>query len=181
MLNRSAQDWERLCHLAALLKELPSLAEELGFRYYSFTFSSPAQSISTGNLLAGGQPLVQAALQSRPAHLRSSNIPLTWDAKAFTLMPSCWPTAQALGLRHGWIQPLHQGATRSSLALFRPHVSTSIAERYEKTAQAMWLGERLHLAALRDAQVNGAHAPCAPFHEAQDPAVNIRSSGSHRH
>jgi hypothetical protein len=162
MLNRTAKDWQRLCHLSTLLKELPAFADELGFHYYCFAFTSPAQTINTGNLLPGGAPLVQAALEFRPAHLRRANIPLVWEAKTFAHAPFHWPEAQKLGLRHGWVQPVHQGASRSSLALLRPHVSVSINELYQKAATVMWLAERLHLAALSEAGVTDAHAPCGP-------------------
>lgn len=41
MLNRTAQDWERLRALPALLKELPAITDELGFHFYSFSCTCP--------------------------------------------------------------------------------------------------------------------------------------------
>ena len=162
MLDRTAQEWERLRELPALLKELPVLAEAIGFHFYSFSYTSPAHVVSSENLSPGGQAIVQAALDLRPAYLQRSDIPLLWESKTFAKAPSIWAAAQALGLCHGWVQPLHQGAIRSCLALLRPHVSMSLTECYQKAAGVMWLTERLHLAARRDADVNGAHTPCAP-------------------
>ena len=160
MLNRTMEDWERLRDLPALLNELPSLAEELGFHYYSFAFTSTTHEVNSEHLLAGGQAIVQAALDFRPPHLQRSSIPLIWGEKAFAMAPLLWTEAKTLGLHHGWVQPLSQGATQSHLALLRPHVSLSIAELYQKAAHVMWLGERLHLAASQsDETLEYTHRP----------------------
>ncbi|MFG0410035.1 hypothetical protein [Pseudomonas sp. FYR_11] len=180
MINRTVADWQRLQDLPALLKELPALANELGFPYYSFTYTSLTHSVSTANLPPDGEKLIQVALGSRPDNQRYSNVPVLWNENAFRGASSLWPHAYALGLRHGWIQPLYDSTTHSNLTLLRPHVSLSIAERYEKTAWVMWLGERLHLAATRDIpSLTGDHAPCAPSREAQDPAADSRSNASY--
>ncbi|MFK0092368.1 hypothetical protein [Pseudomonas sp. NPDC090592] len=179
MINRTAADWQRLQDLPALLKELPALANELGFPYYSFSYTSLANSVSTATLPPDGQQLIQAALGFRPDNQRYSNVPVLWHEKAFRGASGLWPHAYALGLRHGWIQPLYDSTTHSSLTLLRPHVSLSIAERYEKTAWVMWLGERLHLAAARDLPpLTGDHEPCVFSREAQDPAAGNRSNVS---
>jgi hypothetical protein len=178
MLRRTAEDWERLRDLPALLNELPVLADELGFHFYSFSYSNPAHPASKGNLLPGGDVIVQAALDFRPTYLQRSDIPLIWEPKTFAKAPIFWSEAQELGLCHGWVQPLHQGATRSYLAVLRPHVSVSTQELYVKAASVMWLSERLHLAALGYAAVSGDHVPCAPSRAAQDPAVDSRSSAA---
>ncbi|WP_336331672.1 autoinducer binding domain-containing protein [Pseudomonas putida] len=162
MLNRTAEEWQRLCHLAALLDELPALTNELGFHYYHFNFAYRKHEISAGNLLPGGDVIVQAALDFRPLHLSRSDIPLIWEPKAFAMAPVFWTEAQALNLRHGWVQPVHQGTAHSSLALLRSHVSVSINELYQKAAMVMWLAERLYLAALCEAGVTDAHAPWGP-------------------
>ncbi|MFJ4346327.1 autoinducer binding domain-containing protein [Pseudomonas sp. NPDC089401] len=162
MLDRIAKEWQCLSHLSAQLKELKAFAEELGFHYYSFAFTSSAHSINPSNLLPGGDPLVQAALEFRPARLRHSSIPLVWEPKAFAQTPLHWPEAQKLGLRHGWIQPLHYGAAPSSFALLRPHVSVSINELYQKAATVMWLAKHLHLAAMFEAGVTDTHALYGP-------------------
>lgn len=153
MLNRTTEDWERLRELPALLKELPHLAAGLGFTFYSFRYTSPPYELHSENLLPGGRRIVQAALDFRPPYLQSSDIPLLWEPKTFAKGPALWSQAWELGLCHGWLQPVHQGVIRSCLALLRPHVSMSITELYEKAAGVMWLTERLHLAAGRDAAV----------------------------
>ncbi len=162
MFNRTEEDWKRLRELPALLKELPLLAESLGFHFYSFRYTGPNHEVRSGNLLLDGDVIVQAALDFRDAYLQRSDIPLIWEPKVFAKAPVFWSEAQELGLRHGWVQPLHGGATRSYLALFRPHVSLSIKECYQKAAGFMWLTERLHLAALGDSTVSADHAPCVP-------------------
>jgi hypothetical protein len=162
MLNRTVEEWQGLCHLAALLKELPALTDELGFHYYHFNFAYNKHETSAGNLLPGGEVIVQTALDFRPFHLCRSEIPVIWEPKTFALAPVFWTEAQALNLHHGWVQPIHQRAAHSSLALLRPHVSVSINELYQKAATVMWLAERLHLAALGEAGVTDAHAPYGP-------------------
>ena len=160
MLNRTAADWERLRELPALLQELPLLAEALGFHFYSFSYTSPTHEVYASNLLSGGQRLVQAALDFRLGrHLHHANMPVLWTEASFMKRPHLWNIAQVLGLRHGWIQPLYDGVRQSSLALLRPHVSLSTMELYPKAAQAMWLGERLHHAAICSAAVSGDQAP----------------------
>lgn len=179
MINLPMDDWQRLQDLPALLKELPALAAELGFPFYSFTYTSHTYQINATNLAREGQQLVQAALDSRPAHCRYSNVPMLWNEVAFPGAPVLWTRAHALGLRHGWIQPVHDGTSHSSLTLLRHHVSASITERYEKTAWVMWLAERLHLAATRETLLFTCdHGLCAPSRKVQDPAVDSRSNAS---
>ena len=151
MINRTAADWQRLQDLPALLEQLPTLAAELAFAFYSFTYSSQDHQLSAGNLPPQGTQLVQAALDLRPDTRQYSNMPVMWSENAFQSATGSWATAYALGLRYGWIQPLHDGSGHSSLTLLRPHVRLSITEHYEKAAWVMWLGERLHLAAAREA------------------------------
>ncbi|MEA5673492.1 autoinducer binding domain-containing protein [Pseudomonas sp. MH2] len=144
MLDRTAEDWQRLGHLPTLLEALPALVGQLGFRYSSFSFASCTHAATAGNLLSGSEAIIQAALDLRPHHLQGSNIPLIWEPKAFATAPLLWAQAQRLGLRHGWLQPLHEGAAHSCLALLRPHVSVSTAEHYQNAATALWLAEFLH-------------------------------------
>ncbi|MFV3316653.1 autoinducer binding domain-containing protein [Pseudomonas sp. NY15374] len=149
MLNRTAEDWQRLGHLPTLLAALPALVRELGFHYYRFSFASCTHAVSAGNLVTGSEAIIQAALDLRAHHLQRSNIPLIWEPKAFATAPSLWAQAQRLGLRHGWLQPLHEGVAHSCLALLRPHVSVSATEHYQNVASALWLGEFLHRTAAQ--------------------------------
>ncbi|AGZ35951.1 LuxR family transcriptional regulator [Pseudomonas sp. VLB120] len=161
MLNRTALDWERLREPSALLEEIPALADELGFHFYSFSYSCASHEVYVGNLLPGGLRLVQAALDFRPHDRQWSHAPVLWTKDAFLKSPRWWKVAQVLGLRHGWVQPLRDGMRQSSLALLRPHVSVSTPELYQKAAQVMWLSERLHLAANQsDMTLMHTHEPC---------------------
>ena len=171
MINRTAADWQRLQDLPALLEQLPTLVAELAFPFYSFTYSSQNHQLSAGNLPPQGTQLVQAALDLRPDTRHYSNMPVMWSENAFQSAAGSWATAYALGLRYGWIQPLHDGSGRSSLTLLRPHVRLSITEHYEKAAWVMWLGERLHLAAAREAGLaEREHGPA--FNPAQRNRCN---------
>ncbi|WP_145187438.1 MULTISPECIES: LuxR family transcriptional regulator [unclassified Pseudomonas] len=146
MLDCTAEDWPHACDFPTLLEKLPRLIHTLGFHYFHFAYVSDRRNVTEGNLLPGGAQLVQAALGTRPEHARYSNLPLLWDTQTFRRSPDRWREAHALGLRHGWIQPVRLGLASSYLAVLRPHVSVSRDELYLKSAWIMWLSERLHLA-----------------------------------
>jgi LuxR family transcriptional regulator len=50
------------------------------------------------------------------------------------------------GLRHGWVQPIHDQQAHSNLSVLRSHVSVSTEEFYEKAHYVMQLAEQLHSA-----------------------------------
>ncbi|WP_085272602.1 MULTISPECIES: autoinducer binding domain-containing protein [unclassified Pseudomonas] len=152
MLNRTAQDWERLRALPALLKVLPALADELGFHFYSFSYFCPDYEVHAGNLPSDGERLVQTALDLSPSYRQHATVPVRWTEDAFLKQPQLWKVAQKLGLRHGLIQPLHDGVRQSSLALLRPDVCLSAQELYQQAGHIRWLIERLHLAATQGEQ-----------------------------
>lgn len=162
MKQRTTEQWKGLSNLPALLNELPVLVEELGFRYYSFSFVSPDHEVNSGNLQPGGQTLIQTVLDSCPARHQRPALPIPWSADLFCTTPQLWAQAQTLGLCHGWIQPTYLGATHSSLTLLRPYDGISLAECYAKTAAVMWLAERLHLAATQaETSLTSTHDTCA--------------------
>ncbi|WP_227818892.1 hypothetical protein, partial [Klebsiella pneumoniae] len=87
MLNRTAQDWERLRALPALLKELPAITDELGFHFYSFSCTCPTHEVHAGNLPPGGERLVQTALDFRPHHRQQATVPVLWTKDVFLNRP----------------------------------------------------------------------------------------------
>lgn len=142
-----------IARVTGIAQGAPSSRCRVGIYLLQLQIHQPPYELHSENLLPGGRRIVQAALDFRPPYLQSSDIPLLWEPKTFAKGPALWSQARELGLCHGWLQPVHQGVIRSCLALLRPHVSMSITELYEKAAGVMWLTERLHLAAGRDAAV----------------------------
>ncbi len=171
MNYRTHAQWQRLADWPHLLDSLPSLINELGFRFYAFTFVSPTQRENITNYPARWLEYYDlrgyAALDPVPVHCQTSSLPLPWLASTFDKTPEIWTEAQACGLCHGWVQPIHDEHTRSSLSVVRPHVSVSTQELYEKAAQVMWLGELLHRASTHFfARPNHDHRPGAPVYVA---------------
>ncbi|MCO7565779.1 autoinducer binding domain-containing protein [Pseudomonas sp. S 311-6] len=149
MKCRTIEHWQRLSDLPAMLDALPDITKELGFRFHDFSFCSPGHHVESGNLPAGAPALIHAALELSAPHQQGSELPLFWTPEIFAATPDMWARAQAMGLTHGWVQPLHDGTARSSLALLRPDASVSAAELYEKAAIVIWVGKQLHRAAAQ--------------------------------
>ncbi|WP_442107937.1 autoinducer binding domain-containing protein [Pseudomonas sp. NUPR-001] len=153
MKNWTALQRQRLIELPDLLDYLPLLIKDLGFCFYAYTFIHPCQQDSTTNYparwLAHCERHGHSPHEPIDAHCRTSRLPLLWTANTFHNSPESWAAAQECGLRHGWVQPLHDQQSRSSLSILRPHVCISTQELYEKAAQVMWLGEQLHRASMR--------------------------------
>lgn len=153
--------------LPGALESVPALIQGLGFVYYSFAFENPHHTTTQSNL--PNHWLVQYEQRNFKdvdpvlTHCQGSHLPLLWDAKTFAHKSPIWDVANACGLRHGWVQPVHAGQTHSSLTVLRPRHSVSTQELYDKAAQVIYLAEYLHRVAAAHFSVNGDHAPDEPF------------------
>lgn len=136
--------------LPDLLDSLPMQIEALGFRFYTFTFTSDHHRDVITNYPARWIEHYDrhgyAAIDPVALHCKASSFPLLWHEQTYSSTPEIWAEAQACGLSHGWVQPNHDQQTHSSLSVVRPHVSVSTQELYEKAHLVMQLGEQLHTA-----------------------------------
>lgn len=142
--------WQYSVELPQLLDRMPLLIEALGFRFYAFTFISPCRRNTVTNYpirwIEHYDRHGYAAVDPVPLHCRTSCFPLLWRAQIFGNAPDIWTEAQVCGLRHGWVQPIHDQQAHSNLSVLRSHVSVSTEEFYEKAHYVMQLAEQLHSA-----------------------------------
>lgn len=150
MKNRTSAHWHSRLDFPQLLDNLPMHIEAMGFRFYAFRFISSSHRDIITNYPARWIEHYDrhgyAAIDPVALHCKTSSFPLLWHAQTYSRTPEIWAEAQACGLCHGWVQPIHDQQAHSSLSVVRPHVSVSTQELYEKAHQVMQLGEQLHSA-----------------------------------
>ncbi|MDD2045982.1 autoinducer binding domain-containing protein [Pseudomonas putida] len=167
MNNRTSVQQQCLLDLPHLLERLPLHIKKLGFHFFAFTYISPSRCDNTSNYPESWFKHYDrqgyAARDPVPVYCKRSSVPLLWSLATYNDTPDIWALAQACGLCHGWVQPIHGEQAQSSLSILRPDTSVSTQELYQKAAQVMWLGEQLHRASIEFfAQQHPNRNPGAP-------------------
>lgn len=142
-LTDSATSMERM------VKELSSIAGNLGFEYCSYVLRSPFPVSNPSVVWSSTYPqrwldhyfshhyLEIDPLLRRVQHDLS---PVVWTADTYQVQPAFWEEARAHQIRHGWALATHgkHGMT-GTLSLARSRETLTLAELDNVEAQLVWL------------------------------------------
>ncbi|TAN07852.1 MAG: LuxR family transcriptional regulator [Rhodanobacteraceae bacterium] len=158
MSNWRSQCIERLLSVppnpAALLGELRSIVQELGFDYCSYVLRQPIplnnpsmlwssnypaewlRHYEANNYLAIDPTVQQAAARAQP---------VVWDSGSVGPPSAFWEEARSFGICHGWTL-LTRGprAATGLLSLARSHEAISAAELDDSELKLVWLAHQIH-------------------------------------
>lgn len=134
---------------------LASLAQGLGFDYYSYVLRLPFPFSGPKTVLFNNYPTAWETRYHSQNYLvvdptvrqgLRSLLPILWTDELFSTAPELWDEARSFGLRHGWAQSSRDlNGTLGMMTLARSHEPLSKAELRDKSSKMAWLSQMAHL------------------------------------